>query len=101
MKSRKRRSQSQWQTLIKQQLASGLNAAEFCRQKGLNDKYFSKRKRQFSDQNSEVKQKPFIKLRTPAKASGADLVLQYQGVQLQMNAKPDAIWVAQLMKALS
>lgn len=101
MKPQKRRSQKQWQALIKQQLTSGLNAAEFCRQKGLNDKYFSKRKRQFSDQNSEVKQKPFIKVQTPAKASGADLVLQYQGVQLQMNAKPEAIWVAQLMKALS
>jgi len=101
MKSQKRRSQSQWQALIKQQLASGLNAAEFCRQKGLNDKYFSKRKRQFSGQSNEIKQKPFIKIQSPTQAAGADLVLQYQDVQLQINAKPEAIWVAQLMKALS
>jgi hypothetical protein len=60
MKLQKRRSQKQWQSLIKQQLASELNAAEFCRQKGLNDKYFSKRKHQFSDQNNEVKQNSFI-----------------------------------------
>ena len=48
MKPHRRRSQEQWQLLIKEQQSSGLNAAEFCRQKGLNDKYFSK-----SSQNAE------------------------------------------------
>jgi len=53
MKPHKRRSQEQWQLLIKEQQSSGLNAAEFCRQKGLNDKYFSKRKRQLSTQHGK------------------------------------------------
>lgn len=101
MKRQKHRSQKQWQLLINEQQDSGLNVAEFCRQKGLNDKYFSKRKHQLSSQNNEVEQAPFIRLRPPEKIVGEDFVLQCQGVQLQMNIKPDASWVAQLIKALS
>ena len=62
MKPHKRRSQEQWQLLIKEQQSSRLNAAEFCRQKGLNDKYFSKCQHQLSTQNGKVEQKPFIRL---------------------------------------
>lgn len=48
-----RRSQSEWQTLIKQQQDSGLSAAEFCRQHDINQKYFSARKQQLAKPESD------------------------------------------------
>ena len=43
----KRRSKAQWQALIAQQQCSDMTAATFCRQHGVNAKYFSLRKKQF------------------------------------------------------
>jgi len=40
----KRRTKAQWQALIEEHAQSGLTAVEFCRQHGINDKYFSLRK---------------------------------------------------------
>lgn len=42
-----RRTKAQWREMIDEQTASGLSAAEFCRLKSVNPKYFSVRKRQF------------------------------------------------------
>ena len=42
----KTRSHSAWFTLIQQQIGNQLSATEFCRQQHLDDKYFSKRKRE-------------------------------------------------------
>lgn len=43
-----RRSQAQWRELFREQEASGLNAAAFCRAHGVCPKYFSLRRRQLS-----------------------------------------------------
>ena len=43
----KRRTKAQWQALIEEQSQSGLTAVEFCKQRGINDKYFSMRKQGF------------------------------------------------------
>ncbi len=43
-----RRSQEQWCELFREQEASGLNAAAFCRGRGVCPKYFSLRRRQLS-----------------------------------------------------
>lgn len=43
-----RRSQAQWHELFLEHDASGLNAAAFCRARGVCPKYFSLRKRQLS-----------------------------------------------------
>ena len=40
----KRRSKADWQALVLEQQGSGLNASEFCRQRDINEKYFSLRK---------------------------------------------------------
>ena len=39
-----RRSKAEWQALVLEQQGSGLNASEFCRQRQINEKYFSLRK---------------------------------------------------------
>ena len=43
-----RRSQAQWHALFREQAASGLKAATFCRARGVCPKYFSLRRRQLS-----------------------------------------------------
>lgn len=43
-----RRSPAQWRELFREQEASGLNAAAFCRAHGVCPKYFSLRRRQLS-----------------------------------------------------
>ena len=43
-----RRSPTQWHELFREQEASGLNAAAFCRARGVCPKYFSLRRRQLS-----------------------------------------------------
>lgn len=43
-----RRSPTQWHELFREQEASGLNAAAFCREHGVCPKYFSLRRRQLS-----------------------------------------------------
>ncbi|WP_420798153.1 IS66 family insertion sequence element accessory protein TnpA, partial [Marinagarivorans algicola] len=40
----KRRTEAEWQALIKEQAQSGLTATEFCKQRGISGKYFSLRK---------------------------------------------------------
>ena len=44
-----RRTQAQWRALFREQDASGLNVAAFCREQQLCPKYFSLRRRQLSD----------------------------------------------------
>lgn len=41
-----RRSQAQWRELIREQEASGLNAAAFCHERGICTNYFNLRRRQ-------------------------------------------------------
>ena len=49
-----RRSQAQWRELFREQDASGLNAAAFCRSRGVCPKYFSLRRRQLSSGSVHV-----------------------------------------------
>ncbi len=42
-----RRSKEEWQALIQAQKASSLNQMQFCKEHGLNPKYFSFRKNSF------------------------------------------------------
>jgi len=41
-----RRNKEQWQALMAEQQSSGLSAVDYCRQYGINPKYFSARKTQ-------------------------------------------------------
>ena len=63
MKNRIRRIPSQWQVLLKAQQESQLNVTDFCRQKGLDAKYFSKRKRAFQTKGATSTEGRFIKMK--------------------------------------
>ena len=41
-----RRTQEEWRDLVAQQQSSGVSAAQFCRERSINPKYFSTRKKQ-------------------------------------------------------
>jgi hypothetical protein len=43
-----RKTAADWQAVIEAQQASGLNAAEYCRQHHINPKYFSHRKQRLA-----------------------------------------------------
>ncbi len=53
-----KRSEAQWQELFQQHKASGLSAAEFCRQQLLCPKHFSLRKKQLGIKPAFVQVKP-------------------------------------------
>ncbi|MFT6101077.1 MAG: hypothetical protein ACJAYF_003639 [Arenicella sp.] len=56
-----RRTKNEWCELIKQQKASGLSAAEFCRRHSINDKYFSTQK-----QKQKKSAGNFVRIAAPA-----------------------------------
>ena len=104
MKTRTRRSQTAWLSLIQQQIESGMTAAEFCRQHHLDDKYFSKRKRELQDgRNASAPGNLFIKVQAALqrdKESVTTLVLHYRNTQLHVPATADLHALAQLMALL-
>jgi len=100
-----RRSPSQWQTLIEQQIESGLTATEFCNQQELSFNYFCKRKRAIKkpiEPGQPINR--FIKLQAKSQSvpiTESELVVHYQECRLHLATDIDPQWVAQLMKALS
>ncbi len=105
MKTRTRRSQAVWLSLIQQQIESGITAAEFCRQHHLNDKYFSKRKRELhGESDAFLSGNRFIKVQTVHQAdtvSSDSLVLHYRNTQLHIPVGMDPHALAQLMTLLA
>lgn len=99
------RSEAQWLELFKKHEASGLSAAQFCRNEKLCTRYFSKRKRQLDwSARKQVK--------TPAKKPSADFIqvsvskfkgdlsLELGGLKLSFNELPPTTWLVSLVKAL-
>lgn len=85
-----RRSKAQWKRLIEEQSASELNAAEFCRQRSINAKYFSLRKKQLADSGNA-----FVRLAPPSppvKVSSPGLIgLRVIDIELPLDCDDTAI----------
>lgn len=97
-----RRTKEQWQVLIQAQATSGLSATEFCKQRGLNDKYFSLRKQQLRQPVSDSAFVPVIKAVSKSGAApGSELTLNYGHCAIQFKHAPAAAWLAELVQALS
>ena len=91
----KRRSTSDWEQLINEQLQSGLSAAAFCRERNISPKYFSLRKSRLKMQNSG-----FVKA-TISKRSTAGITLQARGVIMNLPSETSPQWAAQFVRELS
>lgn len=105
MNKRPRRSDAEWQQLIEQQQRSGLSAHAFCQQHGLSSKTFYKRRQALHQQTTAMDSNDrFIKIQPPTKPAAATAtaaVLHYHDSRLHVPAGVDALWLAQLMQALS
>ena len=95
-----RRTKTQWRALIEAHASSGLTAAAFCREQGLNPKYFSLRRRELGD---------VLKKRTPSfipvstmKLSGSERISVRDPfgmiVELPLGIEPK--WLAELVRSL-
>lgn len=64
-----RRSMKDWRALVEAQARSGLTAAEFCREHGVNPQYFSLRKKALGQVATVAVPSPFVRVKplaTPA-----------------------------------
>lgn len=93
----KRRTQDEWRELISQQNESGLSASQFCKERGINDKYFSTVKYKLKD-----KIKSQQNFHTLGILGGSQsITLGSQGVDIQIPLSVDAHWLATLAKQLA
>ena len=90
------RSQEDWRQLVAEQQSSGLTAAAFCRDRNINEKYFSLRKKKLKLPSKEVPAfvRASIKAISPTGPS-----LHVNGTELRLgDASPT--WVARLLREL-
>jgi hypothetical protein len=92
-----RRSLNDWRKIIGEQQSSGLSAAAFCRDKGINAKYFYLRKQKI---NAVEKDEPaFIKASVkPNLVAGPSRC--FDGFELRLN-DASSEWTAKLLRELS
>jgi len=98
----KRRSQADWKALFEQQTVSNLSVAEFCKEHGIGQSYFYKRKSDLlvkdnCPSNQFIKVKPQQKNITPL----SSIKIQHQQTRLSLPATISAIWLADFVKALA
>jgi len=98
-----RRTKEQWQPIVAQQSQSGLSAAAYCREHGINPKTFSLRKRQIAqrpDSSAAHPRHAFVPVKlNPGNPSGT-LTLQVGPALLRLPPDTDSRWLAHLLTAL-
>ena len=95
-----RRTKAQWQALIKAHAESGKTAAVFCREQGINAKYFSLRRRQLGEA-PEQRVSRFASVSLERSGHGEKIIVCYAGgatLELPLGIEPR--WLAQLLQAL-
>jgi hypothetical protein len=91
-----RRTKGEWQSLIVEHQKSGLTAAAFCRSKGLNAKYFSLRKKQFSEPDTPA----FVSVQVSDATAGA-ISVDWKNTHITLPVTLPSLWVANFIKQLS
>lgn len=89
------RNKSEWQTLIKEQQKSGQTATAFCKERGVNPKYFSLKKKQLETLDGSSN---FIRVVSPTKVAG--IVLSVGASTIHLPADCSTQWLADLVRAL-
>ncbi len=95
-----RRSQADWQALIEAHASSGLTAAAFCRQHGVNPKSFSFRRRQLGT-TAVAPRSPFVAMKLSG-GSRAEVLRLHVGSSTTLELSPgvDVAWLTGLLRAL-
>ena len=91
-----------WQALIQQQEISDLPIIQFCKLKQISPTCFYKYKNHLKTNTQDNINKPFIKVQTPESSNTIDVIkIQYQQTILSLPSNLEAVWVADLLKALA
>ena len=104
MPKRDRRSNAEWQDIIERQKQSGLTGVAFCLQEGIYAKTFYRQRKLLRRKGLVAETKQFIQIQAKPVQTlpiRPRIVLQYRDSRLQMPARTEPLWLAQLMKALS
>ena len=98
-----RRTRSEWEALFQAHENSGLNAAAFCREQGLDPKYFSLRKKQLGWQPSSAFTQVVLAhyMETHEDTPESTLTLKCDSCTLSFDCLPEPTWLAELMGRLS
>jgi len=101
--SMKRRTINDWRKLIQQQAESELSVAEFCKQYGLGQTYFYKRKSDLKKSTETLPKAAFIKINKPHLNSPQSLSIkmQYQQSRINLPVSISPTWFAEFIKALA
>ncbi|RLA42817.1 MAG: hypothetical protein DRR06_13600 [Gammaproteobacteria bacterium] len=91
-----RRSKVQWLDIIQEYKTSGLPQTEFCRSKGLDPKYFSKRK---AELKHAVVAAPFVAVRREVSTAMTVRVLHQDTVVTVSDCS--SVWLGQLLRELA
>lgn len=92
-----RLTQAQWQALIEEQAASGKTAMAFCAERGIDNKYFSTRKKQLAMQPSESR---FVAV-TKSSLENQSIQLYVGSAQLRIPTSVSPQWLADVIKAMA
>ena len=92
-----RLTQTQWRALIDAQADSGQTAMAFCAERGIDNKYFSTRKKQLAMQSSESR---FVAV-TTSSLENQSIQLYIGSAQLRIPASVSPQWLADVIKALA
>lgn len=87
-----RLTKAQWRTLIEEQAASGKTAMAFCAERGIDNKYFSTRKKQLTAQVGDSR---FVAI------TNQSIQLCIGAAQLRIPASVSPQWLADVIKALA
>ena len=95
-----RRTKAEWEALIRAHAESGMTATAFCREQGVNAKYFSLRRGQLSAAGEKLGSR-FVPVSVERTGHGEKITVRYPGsaaVELPLGVEPR--WLAQLLQAL-
>ncbi len=92
----KRRSREEWITLIQEQSESGQSASQFCRDRGINEKYFSTVKYKLRKKPRPVE--PFQAIGSLSGSQG--IVLHSGSVSISLPLHIEPKWLASLIQQL-
>jgi len=103
MPKRDRRSDAEWKDIIERQKQSGLTGVAFCLQEGIYAKTFYRQRKMLRRKGLLAETKQFIQIQPKPVQTlpiRPGIVLQYRDSRLQIPARTEPLWLAQLMKAL-
>jgi len=95
-----RRTKAQWRALIEAHASSGLTATAFCRDHGVNPKYFSLRRRELGEGTSK-RTSNFIRVSAMKLPGGERITVRDRfgmSVELPLGIEPK--WLAELLRSL-